>query len=143
MKPIYQYEVRVTPEVMDRNGHVNNVVYVQWMQEAAVAHARASGCTAACEALGATWVVRTHRVEYLSPAYAGEVVRVLTWVADCRKVRSLRRYRFIRPADQKVLAEAETDWVLVDARTGRPRGIPEQVRRTLPAVEGPSGAVSG
>lgn len=136
MDLIYRYELVVTPEVVDRNGHVNNVAYIQWMQDAAVQHARASGCTAACRALGATWVVRTHRVEYLSPAFPGDVITVLTWVADCRKVRSLRRYRFMRSSDQKLLAEAETDWVLVDAQTGRPRGIPEEVRKTLPVGDG-------
>jgi acyl-CoA thioester hydrolase len=68
-----------------------------------------------------------HRIEYLSPAFAGDVLTVLTWIADFRKVRSLRRYQFVRAADQKVLAEGETDWVLVDAATGRPRGIPEDM----------------
>ena len=136
MDPIYRHEITVTPEVVDRNGHVNNVAYVHWMQDAAVQHARTSGCTAACRELGATWVVRTHKVEYLSPAFPGDAITVETWVADCRKVRSLRRYRFVRAADRKVLAEAETDWVLVDARTGRPRGIPEEVRKTLPVAGG-------
>jgi acyl-CoA thioester hydrolase len=136
MDPIYQHDITVTAEMVDGNGHVNNVVYVQWLQDAAVQHARASGCTQACAALGATWVVRTHHVEYLSPAFAGDSIRVLTWVADYRKVRSLRRYKLIRARDQKVVAQAETDWVLVDASTGRPRAIPEEIRKALPVVSG-------
>jgi acyl-CoA thioester hydrolase len=131
---IYQHEVRVTPEMVDRNGHVNNVAYVQWMQDAAVAHARAAGCTQASRELGATWVVRTHQIEYLRPVFAGDSITVLTWVANFRKVRSLRRYKLVRTGDQAVVAEAETDWVFVDASTGRPRPIPEEVRRTLPVV---------
>jgi acyl-CoA thioester hydrolase len=106
---------------------VNNVAYVQWMQDAAVQHSAATGCTRMTEAVGATWVARTHRIEYLSPAFAGDVLTVLTWVADLRKVRSLRRYKFVRVADQKILAQGETEWVFVEASTGRPRGIPKEI----------------
>jgi acyl-CoA thioester hydrolase len=133
MSAVYQHHVRVTPNLVDRNGHVNNVAYIQWMQDAAVAHARASGCTAATDASGATWVVRTHRIEYLRPLLAGDVVTVTTWVANFRKVRSLRQYRFVRVSDQATVAEAETDWVFVDAATGRPRAIPESIQQILPA----------
>src|SRR5207253_4254713 len=119
---------------------VNNVAYVQWMQDAAVAHAAAAGCTGMTKEIGATWVARTHRIEYLSPAFAGDGITVVTWVADFRKVRSLRRYKFVRPADRKVLAQGETDWVLVDARTGRPRAIPQEIKNAFLIVrEEPKG----
>ncbi len=124
MEPVYRYSIVVPAEVVDRNRHANNVAYVQWMQEAAMQHSGATGCTRMTEDLGATWVARMHRIEYLSPAFAGDSISVLTWIADFRKVRSLRRYRFVRTADQKLLAEGETDWVLVNASTGRPRAIP-------------------
>jgi acyl-CoA thioester hydrolase len=110
---------------------VNNVAYVQWMQDAAVRHAEAAGCTAKTRALGATWVVRSHQVEYLSPGFAGDVITVQTWVANIRRVRSLRRYRFVRPADQAVLAQGETDWVFVDAASGRPKAVPEEIQGTF------------
>lgn len=113
--------------VVDQNRHVNNVAYVQWMQDAALKHSAATGCTPMTEAIGATWVARMHRIECLSPAFAGDVLTVLTWVADFRKVRSLRRYRFIRAADQKVIAQGETDWVFIDVSSGRPRGIPREI----------------
>jgi acyl-CoA thioester hydrolase len=127
MEPVYRYELVVPAEAVDRNRHANNVAYVQWMQDAALAHSGATGCTRFTETIGATWVARMHRIEYLSPAFAGEEIAVLTWVADFRKVRSLRRYRFVRTTDMKVLAEGETDWVLVDAATGRPRMIPSEL----------------
>src|SRR5664280_470037 len=124
MQPVYRIEIIVPAEAVDRNRHVNNVAYVQWMQDAAIQHSAVTGCTRMTEAIGATWVARMHRIEYLSPAFAGEAITVLTWVADFRRVRSLRRYQFIRAVDQKVLVLGETDWVLVDVATGRPRGIP-------------------
>jgi acyl-CoA thioester hydrolase len=134
MNPIYEFEIDVTAQNVDRNGHVNNVVYIQWMQDAAIAHARVSGCTKASEAVGATWVVRTHHIEYLSPLFAGDKVTVLTWPANFQRVRSMRKYKFVRASDAAVIARAETDWVFVNAKTGRPQSIPEEVRNTLPVV---------
>jgi acyl-CoA thioester hydrolase len=116
--PVYRYEFTIPPEALDENGHVNNVQYIQWMQEAAVCH---------YEAAGATWVVRSHSIEYLRPAFAGERIQVQTWVVDLRRVRSLLCYRFVQVADGKLLVRGETDWVFVDARSGAPRPIPEAV----------------
>ena len=76
----------------------------------------------------AIWVARSHKIEYLSPAFAGDEIEALTWVADFRKVRSLRRYQFVRTTDQTTLARGETDWVFMDANKGKPRSIPEEVR---------------
>jgi acyl-CoA thioester hydrolase len=134
MNPIYEFNIEVAEKDVDLNGHVNNVVYIQWMQDAAVAHARASGCTAASEAVGATWVVRTHHIEYLAPLFAGDKVTMLTWPANFQRVRSVRKYKFVRARDGAVIARAETDWVFVNAKTGKPLSIPEEVRRTLPMV---------
>ena len=134
MDPIYRLNLKVPAEVVDGNGHVNNVAYVQWMQDAAISHSRASGCAQATEAIGATWVARTHHVEYLRPAFAGDTVTVLTWVSDFRKVRSLRKYKFIRAADSTVLAQTETDWVFVDAKTGRPMAIPDEIKNAFEIV---------
>ena len=127
MPQIYRYEVVVTDDAIDENGHVNNIEYLRWMQDAAMHHADSSGCTEATTAVGATWVVRSHRIEYLKPAFSGEHVSVLTWVSNFRRVQSLRKYRMIRMEDHAVLAEAETDWIFVDARSGRLRSIPKEV----------------
>ena len=134
MEPFHRVEIIVPAEVVDQNRHVNNVAYVQWMQDAALEHSAATGCTRMTEALGATWVARMHRIEYLSPAFAGDALTVLTWVADFRKVRSLRRYKFIRASDQRVLAHGATDWVFIDAATGRPRGIPKEIASLFEVV---------
>jgi acyl-CoA thioester hydrolase len=128
MPNAFEFEIDVDASLIDANGHVNNVEFVRWMQDAATRHADATGCTAATAAAGATWVARSHHVEYLRPAFAGDRVRVQTWVADCRRAFSTRRYRFTRPSDGTKLARGETDWVFVDAATGRPRSIPEPIK---------------
>lgn len=129
---IYRHAFTVPESAVDRNGHVNNVVYVQWMQDVALLHSEAAGGMLVTQEVGATWVVREHHIEYLNPAYAGEEVSALTWVVDFRRVRSKRRYRFVRTSDKTVLAKGETDWVFIDAESGRPRKIPNEVIQTFP-----------
>ena len=136
MDCVYQFELTVPDAVVDVNRHINNVAYVQWMQEAAIRHSDASGCTRMTRAAGAMWVARTHRIEYLRPGFAGDVLAVRTWVADFRRVRSLRRYQFTRIADQVTLAEGETDWVFVDAVTGRRESSPWKSSRPFRSSRG-------
>ncbi len=123
---IYTKTIIIPKNAIDENGHVNNVTYVQWMQDAAVEHYASIG---GIEAQGpdATWVVREHRIEYFLPAFENEEMEIKTWVEDIRRVRSLRKYVFLRKADGKVLVNGETDWVFVDVKTGRPLAIPVEV----------------
>ncbi len=127
MPRIYHHIFNVSEQAIDENGHVNNVEYVRWMEQAAKLHSHVEGCTQETNLLGATWVVRTHRIEYFMPIFAEEQIAVLTWVSNWRRVRSLRKYKFLRLAEPSILAAGETDWIFVDRQTGRPRTIPENV----------------
>ncbi len=75
----------------------------------------------------AAWVVRSHKVEYFLPTYEGEEVEVRIWVENIQRVRSLRKYEFVRKADGKTLVKGETDWAFVDVKSGRPLAIPQEV----------------
>ena len=124
---VYRHHFTVPESAVDQNGHVNNVVYVQWMQDVAILHYEAAGGSQAMQDAGATWVARSHHIEYLKPVYAGEDVIALTWVENLRRVRSLRRYQFLRQHDNVLLAKGETDWVFIDIASGRPREILEDI----------------
>lgn len=126
ISPIYSKTIIIPQSAIDENGHVNNVAYVQWMQGIAVEHYASIG---GIEAQGpdATWVVREHRVEYFLPAFEGQEIVISTWVENIRRVRSLRKYEFIRKSDGKVLVKGETDWVFINIKTGTPQAIPEKV----------------
>ena len=123
---VYSKTFPIPESAIDENGHVNNVAYVQWMQDIAVEHYSSIGGVEA-QGYNATWVVREHRIEYLLPAYESEEIEVKTWVENIRRVRSLRKYEFIRKSDSKILVKGETDWVFVDAKSGRPLPISEKV----------------
>ena len=133
---IYRHEFAVPESAVDMNGHVNNVVFVQWMQDVAVLHSEATGGTRAMHTAGGTWVVHSHKVEYQNPAFADEEIVALTWVVNFKRVRSIRRYRFIRKKDNKLLAKGETEWVFVDVESGRPRMIPDEIKCLFPLVPG-------
>ena len=127
---VYSKTYKIPKSAIDENGHVNNVAYVQWMQDIAVEHYSSIGGVIA-QGPTATWVVREHKIEYLLPAFAGEEIEIKTWVENVRRVRSLRKYEFVRKSDGKVLVRGETDWVFVDVKTGTPRAIPEEVSRVF------------
>ena len=123
---IYTKSIIIPQTAIDENGHVNNVTYVQWMQDIAVEHYASIGGVET-QGAEATWVVREHRVEYLLPAFAGEEIEARTWVENIRRVRSLRKYEFVRKSDGKVLVKGETDWVFMDIKTGHPKAVPDEV----------------
>ena len=131
---IFQHEFTVPEAVIDANGHANNVAYLRWMIDAAVKHFHASGSADAMHEAGASWVVRSHRIEYLRPALLGDRIEASTWVVNFSRVRSLRRYQFVRMSDGVVLAKGETDWVFIDATSGRPRSIPEEIKAAFTLV---------
>jgi acyl-CoA thioester hydrolase len=124
---IYSKTFMIPATAIDGNGHVNNVAYVQWMQDIAIEHYESIGGVSPMQQVGATWVAREHKVEYLLPAFQNDEIEVRTWVENVRRVRSLRKYEFVRKSDGRTLVKGETDWVFVDAKTGRPIAIPQEV----------------
>ncbi len=128
MTDVLTEEFHVSDSELDENGHVNNVVYVHWMQEIAIKHAEINGCTNdVYERLGVSWFAKSHHIDYVSSAFSGDMVVAQTWLADSRKVSCRRMYRFTRQSDEQVLARAETEWVYIDIRSGRPRKIDDEI----------------
>lgn len=117
--PAAPFELRlvVHPGDIDQLGHVNNVVYLRWVQEAAVAHWRAAAEPADQAALA--WVVVRHEIDYLRAAQPDDAILARTWVGAVVG-RDFERHTEIRRArDHKVLARARTLWCPVDPATGR------------------------
>ncbi len=136
MPSVYEHHHAVQPHEIDRNGHVNNVAYVAWMQDAAVAHSTAQGwSTEQYEEYGTAWIARSHSIEYLTEALAGDTVVVRTWVADMKKVMSRRRYRILRASDEVILATAETNWVYVSVEQRQPTRIPPEMVDAFDVVD--------
>ena len=107
----------IAAESIDLNGHVNNQEYVRWMQDIATAHSHEQGWTVARYLdTKTTWVIRSHYIEYIRPAFMGDDLMVATWVAGMAVQTSPRKYRFVRVRDGKTIVEAETLWVTATRR---------------------------
>ena len=134
MPAIFELRHTVQPSEIDGQGHVNNIEYLRWMQDAAVEHSAVQGWTSERYLdFGAVFVVKSHQIEYLQPAFAGDAIVVRTWVADMKKVTSLRRYRIVRAAGDReiVLAVAATDWAFIHFATGMPKLHKYLLRRAV------------
>ena len=138
MSRIHVRDFTVSDGAIDVNHHVNNLEYLRWMQDIAVEHSAARGWPLArYQATRTAWVVRSHSIEYLRPAFAGDLLSLLTWVADLRPRSSLRKYLVWRASDRQILAQAETRWVLVEVGAGRARAIPAELRSSFEVVADP------
>lgn len=137
MNDVHVYRHRVAAGEIDELGHAGNVEFVKWLQHAAVDHSTALGWPGLrYRELGAGWVVRSHRITYLKPAYEGDRLEIRTWVADIRTATSLRKYE-IRKTGGGRIAVAETDWAFIDYASERPVRIPVEVRDSFPVVADP------
>jgi acyl-CoA thioester hydrolase len=126
---LFTKTLAIPGEAIDELGHVSNLKYIAWMQEIAIQHSAARGWPVERYLQGgAVWVVRSHFVTYLRPAFEAETITLQTWVAEIKQRSSLRKYLVLRTNDQSVLVEAETNWVYVDRKSGRPIRIPEDLR---------------
>ncbi len=122
-------KLRVSLEHLDNLDHVNNVVYVSWIQNVADAHWKA----AAPEELRShcRWVVMRHQVDYFVPAVEGDELELLTWIDPANGARSVRHVTIERIADRKVLAYAETTWCLLDPKSGKPKRVSPEIDSVL------------
>ena len=111
----YEMELIVQPSDIDRMGHVNNIVYLQWVQNAATTHWYAAATEQQKSAY--LWVVAKHEIEYLRPSVEGDVLVVRTWVGKTVHRLLTRNTEISRKADGKLVAKAVTLWAAVDSQT--------------------------
>jgi acyl-CoA thioester hydrolase len=122
----FELPLAVQPADIDGLGHVNNVIYLRWVQEAAVAHWNALAPEADREKL--RWVVLRHEIDYKQAARLGEAIVARTWVGAATRLRFERHTELLRASDRTLLAKALTIWCPIDAETGRPAAVSAEVR---------------
>ena len=123
---MYKLEVPVRPEDIDEQNHVNNTVYLRWVQEIAVAHWRS--LASAEEQDRVSWVVLRHEIDYKTPAGPGDKVELTTWVGKASRLTFERFTEIRRQSDGQLLSEARTLWCPVDPKSGRPVRVSPEVR---------------
>jgi acyl-CoA thioester hydrolase len=118
--------VPVLAEDIDQQNHVNNTVYLRWVQEVATAHWRAVASAEAQESVG--WVVLRHEIDYKAPACLGDDVVLRTWVGKATRITFERFTELRRNIDGLLFSKARTLWCPINAQTGRPVRVPVEVR---------------
>jgi acyl-CoA thioester hydrolase len=125
---IFRQTIASAPADFDANGHVNNVVYVRWIQDVAIAHwnARLDAETRARYA----WVILRHEIDYRRPLMPGEIAQARTWVGEPKGPRFVRYVRIDGP-DGEMCAQAASDWCLIDSISRRPMRVPSWMAHPL------------
>ena len=124
---IFEMTVPVLPADIDEQNHVNNTVYLRWIQEVATAHWESLASAETQAAIG--WVVLRHEIDYRSPAALGDEAVLRTWVGKASRLKFERFTEIHRRIDKQLLAQARTLWVPVDVRTGKPTRVSAELRR--------------
>ena len=119
-------ELVARAEHIDELGHVNNAVWVQWIQEVALAHWYSAARPEHQAAY--IWVVVRHEIDYLRPAFDGETLHARTWAGEPKGARFDRHMEFIGE-DGKPRVRSRTDWAIIDKASGRPLRIPAEVAK--------------
>ena len=114
----FEQIISVQPQDIDQFDHVNNVVYVRWVQEVSTSHWNSVATDAQKEAIG--WVVVRHEIDYLSSARLGDEIIARTWVGSADKNIFERHTELLRSGDLKVLARARSLWCPINLHSRRP-----------------------
>lgn len=122
----FELAIAVVPEDIDGLGHVNNVSYIRWVQEVAVAHWQAAA--PAEDQARLLWIILRHEIDYKRPAYLTDGVIARTWVGSASRLKFERHTELLRASDRQLLARAVTMWCPIDARTGKPVEVRAELR---------------
>ncbi|MGH7784503.1 MAG: acyl-CoA thioesterase [Candidatus Binatia bacterium] len=119
----FSHSFRVEPDDIDEQGHVNNVTYLKWIQDIAVAHWR----HAASENQLAkySWVTVRHEIDYKKQAFVDEEITATTWVGEWTHV-TCERFTEIHRGDD-VLVMGRTVWCMIDKETAKPARIGQEL----------------
>ena len=124
-RAVFEHRISAKPEHIDELGHVNNAVWVQWIQEVALAHWYSIADPAHQDDY--IWVVVRHEIDYLRAVEDGETVTGRTWVGEAPKGARFDRHMEFLGEDGKVRVRAQTTWAIIDRATGRPIRVPPEV----------------
>ncbi len=123
---VFEMTVPVLPGDIDEQNHVNNTVYLRWVQGVAMAHWRAIASSVTQEAIG--WVVVRHEIDYKTPATLDDEIVLCTWVGKASRLTFERFTEIRRKSDRQLLSTARTLWCPINTQTGRPVRVSAEVR---------------
>jgi acyl-CoA thioester hydrolase len=122
---IFEYPISILQSDIDEQGHVNNIIYLKWVQEAAIAHWTSVADAKMQE--NNLWVVSRHEIDYLKSAYIDTKLMAKTWVTDPQGAKSERYVTIMDAETETIYAKIKTTWYLLDSKTKRPKRIDAEI----------------
>jgi len=122
----FELPLSVQAADIDEMGHVNNVTYLRWVQDVAVAHWKA--LAPAADQARLAWIVLHHEIDYKQAAYLGDNIVARTWVGAASRVRFERYTEILRAPDRSLLAKARSVWCPIDVETRKPVNVSAELR---------------
>ena len=124
-RPVFEHRIAAPADAIDELGHVNNAVWVRWIQQVAVAHWMSGASPEQIDAY--IWVVVRHEIDYLRALREGETAHARTWVPDPPRGAKFDRLMEFTDDAGKVLVRGRSTWAMIDRATGRPLRVPQDV----------------
>jgi acyl-CoA thioester hydrolase len=121
----FSHSFIVQKEHLDEQNHVNNVIYVQWIQDIAVAHWQNTVSSEVLENF--TWFLLRHEIDYKQQGFEGEEITATTWVGKATKV-TCERFTEVKRGET-LLVQAKSNWCMLDSKTKKPAKISEEIRQ--------------
>jgi acyl-CoA thioester hydrolase len=121
----FDINIKVGVNDIDALQHVNNVVYLRYVQEVAQSHWDSIASDEMKKKY--SWVVLRHEIDYRNPAFLGDELIARTWVSSCEGVRSVRNVKLYQSTSHKLVVETKTTWCLLDAQTMKPKRIEDDI----------------
>ncbi len=120
----FSHNFRVQKSDIDAHNHVNNVAYLRWIQDVAVAHWQTAASAQIQEDY--TWFVLRHEIDYKKSAFENDDITATTWVGKATKIKCERFTEIKRGED--ILVESKSVWCLLDATTNKPTRITGELK---------------
>jgi acyl-CoA thioester hydrolase len=123
----HSYTFKVTEKDIDGLNHVNNVVYLQWVNDISERHWNILASEEIRQKY--IWVVLRHELDYLNQAFLGDEITLVTWVGTSSGVKSVRHVHVFK--GDSVLLKAQSTWCLIDTKSLRPTRIKDDILSLL------------
>lgn len=126
----FETEIAVRPHEIDWNRHVNQSVYLDYLLHARVDQMK-RGYKMPIESFfkrGYSWITRSISIEYLSSVFMGETIIVRTWIESVDKKGVTVKFQMLKKKDMSLATEGTAVFVLINAKTGQPEVIPDDIR---------------
>jgi len=132
MISVYEKQIVIKEDYIDMNQHVNNIIFLQLMQDIAIEHSDANGFTLEkYSTLKTSWIAKKHCINYLKPVFLNDKIMIRTWIESIARFSAIRKYEFINIKDNSIVCEAESTWVYINQKNGKPHKIDENMKKSF------------